>query len=361
MQARQRAHRHLRLRLRAARDLIALQALANVVENQREPAFGGVVLGQAAGSQRPADPPGQIPVEGDLAVVGAHAHARRPARRVVGGELHHDRRLAAVRLQIGDAMALAHLAGADPLAAEQLAALAAEHRVEPGARQLLRSADHHGDGHSGRFSPQSPHAVNVLVGDRPIVHAPARGVARRRMASWQSSLIGRGRRVRDTHPPMPRDKRGWQVAPAPDGRGHARAARASAPPHRRPAFLWFVLALIALNWISVLRVPAVQRRTARDGPVQPVLPRTGQGRARSLDLHQGRHGPGHLQGEAAATRRRARSDADEAVRDAGPDVLERQPARRRCCRKRASRSTPSRRPRASRCWPSCCSASARRC
>ncbi len=23
----------------------------------------------------------------------------------------------------------------------------------------------------------------------------------------------------DAHPPMPRDKRGWQVAPAPDGRG----------------------------------------------------------------------------------------------------------------------------------------------
>jgi len=55
----------------------------------------------------------------------------------------------------------------------------------------------------------------------------------------------------DAHPPMPRDKRGWQVAPAPDGRG-APEQPAQRPPHRRPAFLWFVLLLIALNWISVL-------------------------------------------------------------------------------------------------------------
>ncbi len=53
------------------------------------------------------------------------------------------------------------------------------------------------------------------------------------------------------HPPMPRDERGWQVAPAPDGRGAPQAPGAR-PPHRRPGFLWFVLVLIALNWLSVL-------------------------------------------------------------------------------------------------------------
>jgi len=51
---------------------------------------------------------------------------------------------------------------------------------------------------------------------------------------------------------MPRDKRGWHVSPAPDGRGMPEQAPTGPPPHRRPGFLWFVLALIAINWISVL-------------------------------------------------------------------------------------------------------------
>jgi cell division protease FtsH len=56
----------------------------------------------------------------------------------------------------------------------------------------------------------------------------------------------------DVHPPMPRDKRGWQVAPAPDGRGMPEQAQSRPPAHRRPGFLWFVLILIAVNWLSVL-------------------------------------------------------------------------------------------------------------
>ena len=51
---------------------------------------------------------------------------------------------------------------------------------------------------------------------------------------------------------MPRDKRGWQVAPAPDGRGMPEQAPTGRPAHRRPGFLWFVLFLIALNWVLVL-------------------------------------------------------------------------------------------------------------
>jgi len=51
---------------------------------------------------------------------------------------------------------------------------------------------------------------------------------------------------------MPRDKGGWQVAPAPDGRGMPEQPPSGPPPHRRPSFLWFVLILIALNWIAVL-------------------------------------------------------------------------------------------------------------
>ncbi len=63
----------------------------------------------------------------------------------------------------------------------------------------------------------------------------------------------------DAHPPMPRDKRGWQVSPAPDGRGMPEQAPSGPPPHRRPGFLWFVLLLIALNWLSVLLLPARAR------------------------------------------------------------------------------------------------------
>jgi cell division protease FtsH len=56
----------------------------------------------------------------------------------------------------------------------------------------------------------------------------------------------------DTHPPMPRDKRGWHVAPAPDGRGMPEQAPSGPPMHRRQWFLWFVLGLLALNWLSLL-------------------------------------------------------------------------------------------------------------
>ena len=56
----------------------------------------------------------------------------------------------------------------------------------------------------------------------------------------------------EAHPPMPRDERGWHVAPAPDGRGSPEQTPSGPPPHRRPAFLWFVLVLVAVNWLSLL-------------------------------------------------------------------------------------------------------------
>jgi cell division protease FtsH len=51
---------------------------------------------------------------------------------------------------------------------------------------------------------------------------------------------------------MPRDKRGWQVSPAPDGRGMPEQTPSGPPAHRRPGFLWFVVILIAINWLSLL-------------------------------------------------------------------------------------------------------------
>jgi cell division protease FtsH len=56
----------------------------------------------------------------------------------------------------------------------------------------------------------------------------------------------------ETHPPLPRDKRGWHVSPAPDGRGMPQQAPTGPPPHRMRGFWMFVLALIAINWLSVL-------------------------------------------------------------------------------------------------------------
>jgi cell division protease FtsH len=49
---------------------------------------------------------------------------------------------------------------------------------------------------------------------------------------------------------MPRDHRGWRVAPAPDGRGTPEPPK-PAPRHRSRWFLWFAVALLAFNLASV--------------------------------------------------------------------------------------------------------------
>ena len=59
---------------------------------------------------------------------------------------------------------------------------------------------------------------------------------------------------------MPRDKQGWRVAPAPDGRGMPEQHQPR-PPHRLRGFWIFVVALLAVNWISVLAFqPSAQPR-----------------------------------------------------------------------------------------------------
>src|SRR5579875_1920124 len=50
---------------------------------------------------------------------------------------------------------------------------------------------------------------------------------------------------------MPQDKRGWRVAPAPDGRGMPEEHRPT-PPHRWRGFWVFFVVLLAVNWLSVL-------------------------------------------------------------------------------------------------------------
>src|ERR1700733_11775724 len=51
--------------------------------------------------------------------------------------------------------------------------------------------------------------------------------------------------------PMPRDRKGWRVAPAPDGRGTPDEHK-PAPPHRWRGLWIFFIVLLALNWLSVL-------------------------------------------------------------------------------------------------------------
>ncbi len=86
----------------------------------------------------------------------------------------------------------------------------------------------------------------------------------------------------DTHPPMPRDKRGWQVAPAPDGRGMPEQP-GQRPPHRRVGFLWFVLALVALNWVSVLAFQPSTSETRVTVPFSPYfLEQVKSGTVRSI-------------------------------------------------------------------------------
>jgi cell division protease FtsH len=60
--------------------------------------------------------------------------------------------------------------------------------------------------------------------------------------------------------PMPRDKRGWRVAPAPDGRGTP-DQHLPTPPHRLRGFWIFFLVLLAINFLSVLVIkPGGQTR-----------------------------------------------------------------------------------------------------
>ncbi len=81
----------------------------------------------------------------------------------------------------------------------------------------------------------------------------------------------------DTHPPMPRDKRGWHVTPAPDGRGMPEQAPSGPPAHRRPGFLWFVLILVAVNWLSLLLFAPVSGERRVTVPFNPYFLQQVQG------------------------------------------------------------------------------------
>jgi cell division protease FtsH len=60
---------------------------------------------------------------------------------------------------------------------------------------------------------------------------------------------------------MPRDKRGWRVAPAPDGRGLPDEHKPT-PPHRWRGLWIFLGVLLAINWLSVLIAVPNETRVA---------------------------------------------------------------------------------------------------
>jgi cell division protease FtsH len=69
--------------------------------------------------------------------------------------------------------------------------------------------------------------------------------------------------------PMPRDRRGWRVAPAPDGRGMPDEHKPT-PPHRWRFFWIFAIVLLALNVLSVVVAqPGSQPRV--DVPFSPYF------------------------------------------------------------------------------------------
>jgi cell division protease FtsH len=79
------------------------------------------------------------------------------------------------------------------------------------------------------------------------------------------------RAKRDAHPPMPRDKRGWHVAPAPDGRGMPEPQPSGPPAHRRSGFIWFVLVLVAINWLSLLLIHQTTSEQRITVPFKPFF------------------------------------------------------------------------------------------
>jgi cell division protease FtsH len=85
---------------------------------------------------------------------------------------------------------------------------------------------------------------------------------------------------------MPRDKQGWRVAPAPDGRGMPDEHKPR-PPHRWRGFWIFFLLLLALNWLSVL-IAQPSSQTRVQIPFSPYfLQQLNEGNVKSISATGG--------------------------------------------------------------------------
>ena len=86
--------------------------------------------------------------------------------------------------------------------------------------------------------------------------------------------------------PMARDKKGWRVQPAPDGRGTPDEHKPT-PPHRLRGFWMFFIALLAINWLFVLlsQPGSLQRVTVPFSPY--FLQQLDAGKVKSISSKSG--------------------------------------------------------------------------
>jgi hypothetical protein len=95
--------------------------------------------------------------------------------------------------------------------------------------------------------------------------------------------------------PMPQDKRGWRVAPAPDGRGLPDEPKPR-PPHRWRGFWILVAVVLAINWASLLMVRSSGEPRIKV-PFSPYFLHQVEAGQVKVDLLAGRHDHRHVREE----------------------------------------------------------------
>lgn len=126
-----------------AADLVTHHRRSGVGEQQVEDAGVRVVGAVIAGCDGPVEIRSDVGVEPDLTFVEPHRQAGLTAAGVGRGDLEHHRRRTSAVLGIAqrDAVALAHLAGADPVDAERGDGALPEHRRQPLGGQVGGALD----------------------------------------------------------------------------------------------------------------------------------------------------------------------------------------------------------------------------
>ena len=158
--------------------------------------------------------------------------------------------------------------------------------------------------------------------------------------------------------PMPRDKQGWRVAPAPDGRGMPDEHKPT-PPHRWRGLWIFFLVLLALNWLSLLVFqPAGQSRVTV--PFSPYfLNQVHDGKVSSITTKSDTI-DGTFKSKVTYPANDKNATPTTLFATQIPSFWNNNEVTAQL-QSKVCRSTPRTPTRARRSWPSCCSGSGRRC